>query len=328
MCPETSSPSPQPEQAPRSASRGAWSSLAWRTGSLELHGDELYEAGRVAFEGPEAGAIKGSWALVSVRGCVRDNNEDHAGCWTEGGEAPLFAVADGLGGHAAGEVASMTAVGEAIKTWSEGSREKPRQLLRQAARAANAQVYGASLTQGCFGMATTFTAASFEQSEVVVAHVGDSRAYLIHQGVPEQLTVDHTQVGEMMRIGLLTPEQAANHPARSVLTKCMGNAPGITVELSRRRVFSGDILVLCSDGLWSLVSKDEMAKRLVPLGLRGEVDPAEVSDASWELVERAVARGAPDNVTLIVVAIESLEAEAGGLGDKKKRRFFPFSRSG
>jgi protein phosphatase len=302
--------------------------MAWRAGSLDLFEDELYRTGRFSFSGPDSSRVVGSWALVSLRGCVRDNNEDHAGCWSENEELPLFAVADGLGGHAAGEVASTTAVQEAIETWAQGSRDKPRQLLRQAARAANAQVYGASMSQGRYGMATTFTAASFDQGEVIVAHVGDSRAYLIHEGTIEQLTVDHTQVGEMMRIGLLTPEQAANHPARSVLTKCMGNAPGITIELSRRRVLSSDVLVLCSDGLWSLVSKDELTQYLAPLARRKEVDPAEVSDASWVLVEQALARGAPDNVTLVVVVLESLHAGSKGSSEKRKRRLFPFARSG
>lgn len=286
---------------------------------LVSHDDEVAAAGTVA---------GGAWAVVSVRGHVRQGNEDRAGVFA-GASAdgssrpPVFVVADGLGGHRAGEVAAEIAVDTTIGRFANTPADRPRQMLRAAARQANAAVYSASFEEQRFGMASTLTAASVEAGELVVAHVGDSRAYLVRDGATEQLTTDHSQVAEMVRMGLLSPEQAAHHPGRSVLTRCLGSGLGITVELVRRPLRAGDRFVLCSDGLWSLVARDEVASVLGardPSVGRGEGTAGDgglpamgdggsdlarwLFDCCQHLVRRALELGAPDNVTVMLVALE------------------------
>lgn len=337
-------PDPSPS-APRPAGRGADASRAGGevlsfTSNLVAHADEVAAAG--SFPG-------GAWAVVSVRGHVRQGNEDRAGVFAGASvdgssRPPVFVVADGLGGHRAGEVAAGIAVDTTIDRFASSTADRPRQMLRAAARQANAAVYSASFEEQRFGMASTLTAASVEAGELVVAHVGDSRAYLVRDGAGEQLTTDHSQVAEMVRMGLLSPEQAAHHPGRSVLTRCLGSGLGITVELVRRPLRAGDRFVLCSDGLWSLVTRDEVASVLgardapVERGEKtvGDSGSPAVGDSGSELarwlfdccqhlVRRALELGAPDNVTVVLVAFEDgcpwLEANQAS-----RRRFRLFDR--
>ncbi len=241
---------------------------------------------------------------------------------------PLFVVADGLGGHQAGEVAAELAVSTTI-THFAGSTGRPRQVLRAAARQAALAVYDAGFEPGRSGMATTLTAATFEAGELVVAHVGDTRCYLWRDGTLEQLTTDHSQVAEMVRLGLLTVEQAAHHPGRSILTRCLGSAPGPPLDLVRRALRPGDRVLLCSDGLWGLLERSEVADALAPIRTGGALATGadltrELTGLVTHLVERALSRGAPDNVTAIAVAVETgcpwLEGPPPG------RRRWPFER--
>ncbi|MHB8262705.1 MAG: PP2C family protein-serine/threonine phosphatase [Acidimicrobiales bacterium] len=211
---------------------------------------------------------------------------------------PLFVVADGLGGHNSGEVASRIAAEAAVQSWRGGS-STPQQALRAATRRANAAVFEAAFEHGQNGMATTLTALALAGSEAVIAHVGDSRAYLVRRGQVEQITTDHSQVAEMLRRGLLTPEQAANHPARSVLTRCVGIAPAVSVDLIRRPFNRGDVFVLCSDGLWDMVSRQEIGEATGSITTASTAtDAAKVLD---RMVDLALSRGAPDNVTAMIV---------------------------
>ena len=247
-----------------------------------------------------------SWAFRSEPGPVRDTNEDYAGAfvlttpddtWDRG---PLFVVADGMGGHAAGEVASSVVVHAALESWSGGSAGAPPQALRSAFRAANIAVYDAALRPGHRGMGTTIVGATLTGREAVVGHVGDSRAYLVRGEECLQLTADHSRVGEMVRMRLLSPEEAARHPARSQLTRSLGASPGVQIDLTRQPVEDGDVLVLCSDGLWDLVSRAEMVDAV---NTSGTGTPAQtLTDA---IVELAVKRGASDNVTAAVVTVTS-----------------------
>jgi len=249
-----------------------------------------------------------SWALRSEPGDVRPHNEDFAGAfapttpddsWDRG---PMFLVADGLGGHAAGEVASRTAVESALAAWVNGAPPAPHQALRAAARGANVAVYDAALERGRHGMATTFTALTLAGREAIVAHVGDSRCYLVRGEVCTQLTTDHSRVGEMLRLGLLTPEQATSHPGRSMLTRTVGSDPMVQVDLVRQLTDAGDTFVLCSDGLWDTVARHEIA---AITGAVGTAPVATVVQAADRLIELALEREAPDNVTVLVVRVST-----------------------
>ena len=249
-----------------------------------------------------------TWALRSEPGDVRPHNEDYTGAfapttpddsWDRG---PLVIVADGLGGHAAGEVASRVAVDAAIADWARGSAQAPRQALRNAVRTANVAVYDAALERGRQGMGTTITALTLAGHSAVIANVGDSRTYRVRGADCEQLTADHSKVAEMLRMRLITPEQAANHPARSMLTRSLGADPAVQVDIVETDVARDDVFVLCSDGLWDAVSRGEMAT--IVSAMVGERSIVSV-DAAAALVDLALKRDAPDNVTAAVVHVTS-----------------------
>jgi serine/threonine protein phosphatase PrpC len=240
-----------------------------------------------------------AWAMRSEPGDVRPHNEDFVGVSVPDGDAgaergPLFVVCDGLGGHAAGEVASRTAVESALQSWAGPGPSAAHQAARAAVRAANLSVYDASLERGRRGMATTMTALTLTGREAVVAHVGDTRAYLIRDGVCSQLTADHSRVGDMLRMGLITPEQAAVHPARSQLTRTVGGDLMVQVDVVRTPCLPGDVFVLCSDGLWDTVPRAELADM---------VDGATEEAVADHLVATALARRSPDNVSALVVRV-------------------------
>ncbi len=268
-----------------------------------------------------------SWAFRSEPGAVREHNEDCAGAfaptipddaWDRG---PVFVVCDGLGGHAAGEVASRAAVDTVIEAWTEGAPAAPHAALRAALRKANVAVFDAAIVGHHHGMATTCTALTLAGREAIVAHVGDSRCYLARRDTVSQLTTDHSRVGEMLRAGLLSPEQAANHPARSMVTRTVGSAPSVQVDLVRQATEAGDTFVLCSDGLWDVVARHEIGEVAGAIGSEGV---ATVVDAADRLVQLALDRGTPDNVTVLVVRVSTdrpVPAAAGrrGLFRRAKR---------
>jgi protein phosphatase len=252
---------------------------------------------------------KFGWALRSDPGAVREHNEDYAGvyaltipddAWDRG---PLFVVADGLGGHAAGEVASKVAVDRVVESWAApASPSAPHSAIRSAIRSANTAVFDEALQHGRQGMGTTVVAATLAGNEVIVAHVGDSRAYLLHAGRCTQVTTDHSRVAEMVRMRLITPEQAAEHPARSMLTRSLGGEPVVQVDLNRHPIGKGDILILCSDGLWDVVGRSELIEIAAALNSAAGPTP---DDAAEHLTSLALKRGGPDNVTVLVVRVTS-----------------------
>ena len=249
-----------------------------------------------------------TWALRSEPGDVRPHNEDYAGAfapttpddsWDRG---PLVVVADGLGGHAAGEVASRAAVEAAIADWTGGSPQAPRQALRSAVRTANVAVYDAALETGHHGMGTTMTALTLAGHSALVANVGDSRTYHVRGGECTQLTADHSKVGEMLRMRLITPEQAANHPARSMLTRSLGADAAVQVDIVETDIRRDDVYVLCSDGLWDAVARDELGTIVSTMLLdRGQT----AVDVASALVDLALKRDTPDNVSAAVVHVTS-----------------------
>jgi serine/threonine protein phosphatase PrpC len=239
-----------------------------------------------------------SWALRSHPGRVRDGNEDFAGAFAPAEpdeRGSLFVVADGMGGHAAGEVASKLAVETVLRDWTSRASNRPHQALRAAVRNANAAVFAASLDIETRGMGTTVVALAIVGAEAIVAHVGDSRAYMIRHSQTSQLTADHSRVGEMLRLRLITPEQAAHHPARSQLTRSLGGEPGVQVDVSRTAISAGDSFVLCSDGVWDLVSMRDIAEA---------AGAATAEETAETIVAAALERGAPDNVTAIVIQMD------------------------
>jgi serine/threonine protein phosphatase PrpC len=269
--------------------------------------------GTVVGQGATGGV---AWAMRSEPGDVRPHNEDFVGAFipdvAAGGagadRGPLFVVCDGLGGHAAGEVASRTAVESALNSWAASGPSAAHQAARSAVRAANLSVYDASLERGRRGMATTLTALTLAGREAVVAHVGDTRAYLVRDGVCSQLTADHSRVGDMLRMGLISPEQAAVHPARSQLTRTVGGDLTVQVDMVRTPCLPGDVFVLCSDGLWDTIPRAEMAgmvDAVNPADAVGPGDGAAEAAAADRLVATALARRSPDNVTALVVRVKT-----------------------
>lgn len=219
-------------------------------------------------------------------GNVREHNEDSFLA-----RSPLFVVADGMGGHEAGEVASEIA----INTMAEHMPQAPdAKALAQAVRLANEAVLrGAEDGTGRPGMGTTMTAAAIFGDEVVIAQVGDSRAYLVHDGALQRITRDHSLVADLVEQGRITEEEARYHPQRSVITRALGSDPNMEPDTYRLRVESGDRLMLCSDGLSSMI--EDAAIEAIMLD---NPDPQEACDA---LVDEALAAGGLDNVTVVVV---------------------------
>ena len=268
-------------------------------------------------ESPEAGnghlddhavLAKLSWALRSHPGEVRPHNEDFAGAyapttpddaWDRG---PLFVVADGMGGHAAGEVASRVATETLLGSWSTGTPAAPAAALRTGVRAANTAVCDAGTEAGNRGMGTTLCAITFAGTEALVANVGDSRAYRVRGDECRQLTADHSRVADMLRMRMITPEQAVNHPARSMLTRSLGAELLVQVDVVKEDVRKGDVFVLCSDGLWDVVARPDIAEVAAAIGTPAVPTPR---DAAASLVDTALKRGTADNVTAVVVRITS-----------------------
>jgi serine/threonine protein phosphatase PrpC len=228
-------------------------------------------------------------ALVSDAGLVRDNNEDAAYAGRR-----LIAVADGVGGQPAGEVASdiMVRVLAGVEELADRPGGDPAAALRDAVVRANQQIREVvRANRGNNGMATTVTAVALDGDRLCIVHVGDSRGYLLRDGELWQVTRDDTYVQELVDGGYLTAAQARRHPQRSLITNAVqgGDLRPATVTLPGR---AGDRLLLCSDGLSDVVPDETIAATLLTYG-----DPV---DCAAQLIKEAHRAGAPDNVTVVV----------------------------
>lgn len=234
-------------------------------------------------------------------GNVREHNEDSLTVLP-----PLFAVADGMGGHEAGEVASEIT----INTLNDlAPQSADAEALARAVVAANLNVIKApSQGVGREGMGTTLTAAILEKERLVIAQVGDSRAYLLHNGSLQQLTRDHSLMADMIEAGQLTEAEARVHPNRSVITRAIGSDPHMQPDLYELNVETGDRLLLCSDGLCGMIEDHEIASIM-------RQAPSAQSCAD-QLVEAALAAGGFDNATAVVVDVEGFKA----VREKKQAR--------
>lgn len=221
-------------------------------------------------------------------GCVRDHNEDSLIV-----APPLYVVADGMGGHAAGEVASEIAV----STIAKHVPASPDALaLGEAVKQANQAIIKAARDGvGREGMGTTCTAAMLEKDKLVIAQVGDSRAYLLGDGHLHQITRDHSLIANMIEAGQITPEEARSHPNRSVITRALGNDPATEPDLFEIDVQAGDRLLLCSDGLTGMLRDSQIESIMTRVK-----DPQRCAS---QLVNEAIAAGGIDNITVIIVDI-------------------------
>ena len=232
-------------------------------------------------------------AMRSDVGKVRDHNEDSLIARPEAG---LWAVADGMGGYERGEWASST-ITEALKAAAIGGDfDADAASIAGAVHAANRTIHDEAQSTGR-QMGSTVVALLVEGRRFAVLWVGDSRAYLLRDGELHRLTRDHSQVQEMVDQGLLTPEEAAHHPMSHVLSRAAGVEPALQLDAIADEVEVGDVFLLCSDGLHGLVSDPEIA---VALGLD------QLPSACDRLVEMCLARGAPDNVTVVAISCEEV----------------------
>jgi protein phosphatase len=223
-------------------------------------------------------------------------------------EPPLFAVADGMGGAQAGEVASRLAAAALRESGAGAGGERRIVSLIQEA---NRRVYDRSNRDpSASGMGTTMTVALVEDTQVSFGHVGDSRAYLIRDGTMEQLTEDHSLVGELMRSGKLSPEEAESHPQRSVITRALGTDPDVDVDTFTIAQRAGDVFLLCSDGLTTMVPNEEILDLV-------EQNRSDLGKALRALVNAANRGGGEDNVT--VVAFEIAEHAFAPDGDTREQ---------
>ena len=242
-------------------------------------------------------------------GMKRSNNQD-AYCVLSGSNAPpgidaLLAVADGMGGHQAGEIASNMAIQGLVgrlsaedaghRTWPGPGRDE--RFMAKVTREINAEVHRAGSQPETRGMGTTLTAAVLAGPRLLLAHVGDSRGYLYREGELHQITRDHSWVDEEISRGALTPDQARDHPRRNILTRALGTEAKVQVDRTVIEVKDGDLLLLCSDGLHSLVRDDEIGTILA------REEPQIACEA---LVERANALGGGDNITVIVARLDKV----------------------
>ncbi|MBV9583116.1 MAG: Stp1/IreP family PP2C-type Ser/Thr phosphatase [Chloroflexi bacterium] len=233
-------------------------------------------------------------------GAVRTRNEDSL--LVEPLESPeaqaygwLGIVADGLGGHRRGDLASQLAVQTTRQTFYQRPRGRSTgDRLRAAVERANTDIRRTGdESPATTEMASTITAAVIEATHLTVAQVGDSRGYLIRNSRLRQITHDHSLVDELVRSGELTPEQAAHHPNRNVITRALGTRTTVDVDIFEEGLHDDDVVVLCSDGLYRCVEESEIARSLV----------SEPQAAAESLVALANHRGAPDNVSVIIIRI-------------------------
>jgi serine/threonine protein phosphatase PrpC len=260
-------------------------------------------------------AVKVQAAARTDLGLVRQNNEDN---YYLAETIGLFVVADGMGGHASGEVASKMTV-DIIRDYFKGTgKEKPVQIgpyrkdcsdvtnrLASAVRLANMAVYEASGSHPELQkMGTTVVAALIDGNRLSIAHIGDSRLYLIRAGNIEQLTDDHSIVNEQVKRELITKEEASRSELKNILTRALGMAVDVEVDLAEMTMAPDDILILCSDGLSGMVEDDAMLSVIEESG-----DP---STACERLVAMANANGGKDNITVVIARFE------------KKRGVFPW----
>lgn len=235
------------------------------------------------------------WGTTN-RGVVREENQDAFQIEAFDAQQMFAVVCDGMGGARAGKVASSLAVETFVEQmrnlWQQG-RSKPQDMLVEAATQANAQVHHKSNTDtSCYGMGTTMVSLFLDQGHAIILNEGDSRAYHIKPDGISQITRDHSLVEDLVQRGELTADQARVHPHKNLITRALGAEPGLHADLFELDVKPGEYIVLCTDGLSNVVSDQEILYEVVFGGSE--------EDCCHRLLDIAVQRGAPDNVTVVL----------------------------
>lgn len=248
------------------------------------------------------------FAHLSDPGKVRDDNEDYIGCYVPGSlervesHGWLFVLADGVGGHDRGEVASQTAVQAMIENYPRASTAEPMgAMMSRLVQSANSKVIetGLKVGTGKSRMATTIVAAALRYDRLQVAHVGDSRCYLHRNGKTKQLTRDHTVVAEQLAMGVITTGEAAAASTKHLLTRSLGNDLFVNVDTADHQLFAGDVLLQCSDGLHNSVEPDDISRILR--------NHDHMEAAAHELVDLAKERDGGDNISVQLIRVRSVE---------------------
>jgi len=256
-------------------------------------------------------------AAVSQVGHVREENQDAVQVHEPddpqviASHGRLYALADGMGGHAAGRLASQLALEAFGAAFYAGRPQRAAQNLKEACDAANLEVNRAAQRLQTGRMGTTLTALNLVANRLHIAHIGDTRVYLIRNGVAHCLTQDHTQVGELARLKIISPDKVRQHPRRSILSKSVGMELFVQPDLLELDLLGNDQLIVCCDGVWSVIEDEEFA-RAASTGL-------DATQLSQRLVEWALERESDDNVSVIAVQIERL---AEGVPTKPAHRWW------
>jgi len=241
-------------------------------------------------------------SMLTDAGCVRSSNEDAVAFVIPSGDDPnaargsLFVVADGMGGHAAGEIASGLAVEVVRRVYYARKEPVPESLMIAFETANRAILEHGRRTPGCSGMGTTCTALVMQDDQLWLAHVGDSRAYILHKGKLKQLSGDQTLHAQMIREGLLLEEEVEAASGGNVILQALGTSPNIEPAVWEKGIplTAGDIVILCSDGLWNMVDNETIAE------VAGSRAPA---DACKDLIAAALAAGGYDNVSVGIFSV-------------------------
>jgi serine/threonine protein phosphatase PrpC len=246
--------------------------------------------------------VVGSYAAKTDTGRKRRRNEDAFVL-----APPLFAVADGMGGAQAGEIASKLAAA-ALEDTDAGrltGPEKVASLIQEANRRVHER---SSIDPATSGMGTTMTVALVEDDGVVIGHVGDSRAYLVRGHELEQITEDHSLVNELLKTGKLSPEEAEAHPQRSVITRAVGTDPDVDVDSFVVETQDGDLFLICSDGLTDMVDDDHILETV-------EAHRGSLERMTKQLVTAANRGGGEDNITVVAFSIGDTDGAVGAADD-------------
>ena len=248
------------------------------------------------------------FAELSDPGRVRDHNEDFFGHAAPADAAQvhthgwLFALADGVGGHDRGEVASRVAVESVLDGFRKSARgESLNSLLPRIVQTANTKVFetGMNISPGGSNMATTMVACALRYDHAIVSHAGDSRCYLVRQGYAAAITRDHTFTNEQLRMGAVTAGEASRSQVSHVLSRSLGNNMFLSVDTSENQIMPGDVLLLCSDGLHNSVNTEDIGK------ITGHGAPLE--QAAQELIDLANQRDGSDNISVQLIRVRSVE---------------------
>ena len=232
---------------------------------------------------------------ITHRGAVRQQNQDAFATRVLGDGRVLALVCDGMGGARAGNVASAMAVERFMEEYLQGERTRPDgERMQRAAARANQEIFDRSLhDESCTGMGTTLVAALAGEREAIILNEGDSRAYHINQEGIVLVTRDHSLVADLVERGELTREEARRHPNKNLITRALGADPDLMADCFRQPMAPGDYLLLCSDGLSNVVEEQEMLYEVI----HGEGDES----CCQRLLDIALSRGAPDNVTAVLI---------------------------